>query len=135
MDQASGPGCGVRGVVTGCASDPAWLQEGGAKQPAAGRTCAAADRGIQVPRRSDEVEVRVTQCLAQRRRGAPCGGGKARDVAQPRTPEDMTSLLEQCATLAARLPLELYRHARTRMGMIQPVNGALGARQSVQVGD
>src|SRR5205823_9804076 len=42
---------------------------------------------------------------------------------------------QQRAALAAGLLLELDRHAWTGMGVMQAVQGAIGARQSVQVSD
>src|SRR2546430_13082605 len=55
--------------------------------------------------------------------------------AQPGGREDPPSLLQQRTALAAGLLLELDRHAWTRMGVIQAVQGAIRARQSVQVSD
>src|SRR5205807_6267517 len=77
----------------------------------------------------------LAQRLAQRRRGAPRRRGKALDMAQSCGCKDLASLLEQHAALAAGLLLELHGHARTGVGVIQAVRGAIGARQSVQVGD
>src|SRR4029077_16379414 len=60
---------------------------------------------------------------------------KARDVPESGGYADPPRLAQQRAAPAARLPLELHGEPRSRMGVMQAVDGAIGARQSVQVGD
>ncbi|TLY57336.1 MAG: hypothetical protein E6K52_14680, partial [Gammaproteobacteria bacterium] len=83
--------------------------------------------------RSPLIAVRAPSLTGVSR--SPRRRGKALDMAQSCGCKDLASLLEQHAALAAGLLLELHGHARTGVGVIQAVRGAIGARQSVQVGD
>src|SRR5207253_7452314 len=124
MHQAGGRVRSARRVPVGFAPDQRRLDEGSPAQAVSRGPCLTRHGRVEITRRGDEVEVRVTQGLAERRWRIPGRRGEALNVPQARGREDPPSLLEHRAALAARLLLKLDRHAWTHMGVIQAVHGA-----------